>query len=63
MSIQDRKNTGPCQRCGRPIYASGSIERRLCGMCHRELRAGGMKPKVLGYLLSRELSLEWEARP
>lgn len=63
MSVQDRKHTEPCQKCGRPIYASGSIERRLCGMCHRDLRTGGMKPKILGYLLSRDLPLDWEVLP
>jgi len=63
MSIQERKHTGTCRKCGRVTYSQVSVEMGLCGMCHRFLREGGMSPHVLQYLLSRDLSLDWEARP
>lgn len=59
MSLQERTHIGTCKRCGRIIYAAVSVEIGLCGMCHRFLREIGMPSKVLYYLLSRGLPIDW----
>lgn len=53
----ERKTTSTCRRCNRIVYSPISIKQRLCGLCHRKLRAS-FTPKVLQYLLSRGLSLD-----